>query len=103
MLEVVGHRLMIMPDPVEKKTESGIILGIDEKKYREATMSGKVVGIGPNAFVGFGDSTPWCSIGDHIIFARHSGKFVSDPQTKEEFYVINDEDVQVVIKEKGKD
>ena len=100
-LQVVGHRVMIKPDPVETKTASGLILAKDERAYREATQSGEVVQIGPNAFVGFGDSEPWCSVGDFVIYARHTGKFVSDPQTKEEFYIINDEDVQVrIIKEK---
>ncbi len=97
MLKVVGHRLMVKPDPVETKTESGIFLAKDEKAYREATMSGEVVGMGENAFYGFADNKPWCALGDHIVYARHSGKFVTDPETQEEYYVINDEDVQVVI------
>lgn len=98
-LEVAGHRIMVKPDPIEMKTESGIILGINEKAYREATMSGTVVGMGRSAYYGFADNQPWCAVGDHIIFARHTGKFVTDPKTKDEFYVINDEDVQVVIRE----
>lgn len=109
MLQVVGHRLMINPDPVETVTASGIVLAKDEKLYREATHSGTVVQIGPNAFVGFADSSPWCSVGDRIIYARHAGKFVEDPEeidekTKKpkEYYIINDEDVQVIIKEKDK-
>ena len=101
-LQVVGHRLLIKPDPVEKKTESGIILARDERAYREATMAGTIVQIGPTAWQGFGDSRPWAKVGDHIIYARHTGKFVTDPETKEEFYVINDEDCQVVITERIK-
>ena len=102
MLEVVGHRIMVIPDPVETRTESGLILAKDEKAYREATQSGKVVGLGNTAYVGFADGIPWCNVGDHIIYARHTGKFVTDPDTKEEFYVINDEDVQAIIKKEEK-
>lgn len=107
MLQVVGHRLMIDPDPVEKTTASGIVLALDERKYREATHQGTVVQIGPNAFVGFADSKPWCSVGDRIIYARHAGKFVEDPDEidektnkPKEYYIINDEDVQVIISKK---
>lgn len=111
MLKVVGHRLMIDPDPVEleHKIAGGpsIILAKDERLYREATGSGTVVQIGPTAFVGFADSSPWCAVGDRIIYARHAGKFVEDPEeidpkTKrpKEYYIINDEDVQVIIQKK---
>lgn len=107
-LQVVGHRLMIDPDPVETVTKSGLILAKDERLYREATHIGTVVQIGPNAFVGFADSEPWCSVGDRIIYARHAGKFVEDPDeidpnTKKpkEYYIINDEDVQVIVKQKA--
>ena len=92
--------MLHIPDEIEKRTASGIYLPKDEKLYREATMQGKVVQIGPNAFVGFADSKPWCSVGDDIIFARHTGKFVTDPETKEEFLVINDEDCQVIVTSK---
>ena len=104
-LQVVGHRLMIKPDAVEKEhqvkgSDVRLILAKDERLYREATSSGTVVQVGPNAFFGFGDNKPWCSAGDSIIYARHTGKFIKDPETEEEFYIINDEDVQVVITKK---
>jgi co-chaperonin GroES (HSP10) len=103
MLQVVGHRVLVRPDPVETKTQSGIVLVKDERLYREATMSGEVVQIGESAWVGFADNKPWCQVGDKIIYARHTGKFVTDPDTEEELYVINDEDVQVIVKQKEKD
>ena len=99
-LQVVGHTLMIKPEEIEKRTASGIYLAKDEKLYREATMRGQVVQLGPNAFVGFADNKPWCSVGDNIVYARHSGKFVVDPETEEEFYISNDEDVQVIVTSK---
>ncbi len=102
-IEIVGHRVLIDPDPVETKTQSGIVLVKDEARYREATMSGTVVQIGSTAWQGFGDNQPWCKVGDKIIYAKYTGKFVTDPETEKEYYVINDEDVQVKITNKGKE
>jgi co-chaperonin GroES (HSP10) len=100
-LQVAGHRILINPDPVETKTDSGIVLVKDERAYREATMSGTVVQVGETAYMGFGDDRKWCKEGDRVIYAKFTGKFVTDPETEQEYYVINDEDVQVIIT-KGK-
>jgi len=83
----------VKPDPVEREYK-GIIIAIDEKAERAATGSGVVVQIGPACWP---DQEPWCKVGDHIIFARHSGKFHKDVDTGEDYVMINDEDVQIVI------
>jgi len=105
-LQVCGNRLMIKPDDVEKEhkidgTNLRILLGKDEKAERVATQSGMVVQIGHAAWYDYPEEfRGWCKLGDHVIFARHAGKFVQDPETKEEYLIINDNDVQVIITQK---
>lgn len=100
MLEVVGNRVLIKPKDLEVKTASGIVIsyGSDEKRHKMATMEGTIAGIGPLAWKDWGDGSNWVEVGDRVIFAQYAGKLVQDPDTKEEFFVINDEDVQVRIK-----
>ena len=106
-LVVVGFRVLIKPDPIETKTESGIILnyGNDEARHRAGTQTGTIEQVGPmawkNADLGYGTPgwEPWVKPGDRVLFSKYSGKFVTDPVTKEEYIVINDQDVQVKIGE----
>lgn len=99
---IVGHRVLVNPDPVEKKSEGGIVLPgeWDERRHREATHSGVVLQVGNLAFKDLGNGEPWCKVGDRIIYARHAGKFIKNPNdSKEEWYMINDEDVQGILTE----
>lgn len=113
-LEIVGHRLLVKPDAVAEQLEvpSGLKEGgfkvvkpADLERREEAgTQIGTVLQVGPTAFRAFDSNDPnwkpWCAAGDRIIFARYAGKFVEDPDTKEKFFVINDEDVQVKVSQK---
>ena len=40
---------------------------------------------------------PWANVGDTVIYTKYGGKFVTDPDTKERYVVLNDEDVTAVI------
>jgi co-chaperonin GroES (HSP10) len=102
MLEVVGNRVLIKPKELEKKTDSGIIInyGSAEKLHEAATMLGTVVGIGPCCWEDYGHKE-WVKIGDDVVFAQYAGKIVSDPDTKEKYFVVNDIDVQVKVNTNG--
>lgn len=99
MIEAIGFRVVIRPDPVVETTKSGIYLAVDEKLEKGATVVGTVVQIGPEAFrsynrsAGFTQYVPWVNVGDRVHYARYAGKWVEDPYTKEEFLVVNDEDI----------
>ena len=94
MIEVLGHRLLIKPKDVETK-RGDIILAVDVKAERTATQEGTVIQVGPTAFsLDALGGEPWVQPGDDIIFARYTGKVVKDPETGDEYFVINDEDVQ---------
>ena len=108
MMIPCGHRLVVKPfkqeqvDPVLKKAaESEFLKGfeiINENKKREdaSVDTGIVLAIGPTAWHDF-KSDPWCKVGDTILFAKFSGKFVEDPETKEDVVILNDEDVVAVV------
>lgn len=99
-IKVCGHRVLIKPHYPEEKTESGIIVGLG-KQYeleKNATQEGEVVGIGPTAWSDPGlGGKPWCKMGDIVMFARHAGKKVREDE--EEYFIINDEDVQCIMRE----
>jgi co-chaperonin GroES (HSP10) len=99
MLIPCGHRLLIKPDPIEEKTQSGIILAVDERLARANMDKGTVVRIGKTAFKDLGGEK-WCDVGDRIIYARGAPKIVEDPDTGEPYAILNDEDV-CAIERKG--
>lgn len=104
-LHIVGQRVLVRPEPLEEKRGDIIIARPQEleRAERAATQKGTVLQLGDLAFKDIGDGLPWCAAGDVIIYARHSGKFLIDPDTAEELFLIRDEDVQAVVtKKKGK-
>lgn len=93
-LKPVLHRLLVKPDPVELKTESGIIVQLD-KREQKAGVIGTVVAIGNTAFQQLG-STPEAegvSVGSKIYYAKYSGAETKDG----EFIWLNDEDCLGII------
>jgi co-chaperonin GroES (HSP10) len=81
----------------------------EEQFAKAATDVGTVYAIGPTAWkhpdYGYGgpEWEPWCKIGDRVIFGKYSGKQVHNKDTGEEFMVINDDDIQLVIVEEDDD
>lgn len=102
--QIVGHRLLIKPitleelDPAFAKAKA-IGLELMEKTQRQESSiidRGLVEDIGPTAFKDFGGAA-WCKIGDHVDYVRHGGKIVTDPENKENKWLIcNDEDILCV-------
>lgn len=94
-LTPTGYRVLIKPDPLEEKSEGGIlIVHQDERLARAGTQTGTLVAVGKTAWA---DSPePWCSVGDHVIYAKYAGKIVTDPDTAEEYMIVNDEDVLAI-------
>jgi chaperonin GroES len=99
-IKPAGHRVLVIPDPVETKTASGIIMTTDVSKVREeqSQIFGVVHSVGATAFKDFG-SEPWCKEGDHIAFAKYGGFVIQDPTDGKEYRLLNDEDVCAVITE----
>jgi len=103
-----GHRLLVKPFKQEQVDEimrkhseflSTLTVINDNKKREDASVDrGVVVAIGPTAWRDFGGEA-WCKVGDEILFAKFAGKFTTDPETGEDFAILNDEDVVAVVKE----
>ncbi|MHB8603495.1 MAG: hypothetical protein ACYC9R_12750 [Nitrosotalea sp.] len=111
-----GHKIVIKLDSLEeeeaiKKEYSELaksnftVVKPDgqDKRERLGTDTGVVLQIGPMAWKAIdGDKSgwePWCKVGDRVVFGRYAGKLVVLPNSKEEIYVINDEDIQLVLEE----
>ena len=105
-IRVPGHRVLVKPDPIEEVSKGGIVIarpGNQDKLEAQATDRGTVVQVGPMCWKNYDfdkpDWEPWCKPGDRVIFARYAGKSVVNPETKEEFFLMNDEDIQVILEE----
>lgn len=70
-----------------------------------ATERGTVAQIGPMAWkhpdYGYGtpDWQPWCKVGDTVMYGKYAGKVVKDTDTGDNYMVINDDDIILVIEE----
>jgi co-chaperonin GroES (HSP10) len=109
MLIPVGHRVIVRPKEVEKVSDGGIILTAstyEEKLEKAGICEGELVAIGPTAWRDFdkwagpGQSWyKWAKIGDYVWYSQYGGKLVQDPHTEEEFVIMNDEDILMIIKD----
>ena len=91
-----GHRVLILPDPVEEVTQSGIILSVGENRDRErlAQLKGTIVELGNTAWLD--QPSPWANEGDHVIFGKYSGLIYQGADDKE-YRIINDLDVVAIV------
>jgi co-chaperonin GroES (HSP10) len=97
-IKPAGHRVLVLPDPIEEVSEGGIIMVTSNNTDREkqAQMFGTVVDIGYTAWKDFGGGN-WCSVGDRIAFAKYGGFIIKDPADGKEYRLLNDEDVCAVV------
>lgn len=104
MIKMRGYRLLVKPKKIETVSSGGIVVvleGTNEERLEEAGQQfGIVVSIGPTCWATEELGDPWCEEGDMILFSRHAGRFVYDPDNEDDKYmVINDTDVIAVIGE----
>jgi co-chaperonin GroES (HSP10) len=106
-IQVCGHRVLLDAHFVKNEIQDGPLKGFktesDESfdRSKAATITGKVVAVGPTAWRAFDGNDPnwkpWAEVGDIVIFAKYGGKFIT---VKDHTYIlINDEDVQAVVAE----
>lgn len=102
MIRPCGHRVLIRFDKAGLETDWGFQVVADKKMEDAAMISGTIVAIGDQAWKAFGPNftgEPWAKVGDRVYFAQYSGKIVKDPDTEEEFKLMNDEDITAVVVE----
>lgn len=95
-IKPVLHRILVRPDTLEEKTESGIILQLD-KREAAAVETGTVLDIGSTAYKEFGTTAELEGIvpGTKVYFAKYAGKEVKIEDVRH--LLLNDEDICGVI------
>ncbi len=88
----LGHRLVVLPDSVEEKTESGLVL-VRETTGREemAQVRGVVVSVGDGCWADT-PSKAWCVEGDRVVFGKYAGIKIIGAD-KQAYRILNDLDV----------
>jgi co-chaperonin GroES (HSP10) len=91
----VGISILVLPDEVEDKTESGIVLATDSQLERSqlAQTDGLVVAIAEHAFF---DEKPRCKVGDRIIMAKFAG-MMREGNDGSMYRIIKDNDVVAIL------
>jgi chaperonin GroES len=88
----VGWRILVKPQEINEQTSSGIIVTTGSFKDREqlANTTGVVVAMGADCFAD--EPSPWCKVGDKIIFAKYAGLLYLGKDGNQ-YRMINDKDV----------
>jgi len=98
-----GHRVLVRPDKVEERTRggSGLFIPAQSRDREQYAMTfGAILAVGPTAWKAFDDGKPWAKVGDRVSYAKYGGFIIEDPETKEHYRLLNDEDVIAVVEGK---
>ena len=95
MIKAVGHRVLLKPDEIQTKSAGGIELVIDRKAELNDQSLGVIVDIGDDVYAAFKPKREFAGlqVGDRVYYAKRAGKWCQDPVTREEFLLVNDEDI----------
>lgn len=97
----VGHRVLVRPEEVERKTASGIILDAKTVMMEDmAQTQGTVVALGDTCWDD--QPTPWAKVGDFVMFGKYAG-VVYEGNDGVKYRVLNDKDIVAVLDKKEKD
>ena len=96
---VRGWRILVRPIPNAPKTKGGIIIPDATIETMDLIRSvGQVKVVGPMAYTrGDMGDTPWCQVGDYILYPRYSGAKFAYGGVK--FLLLNDDEVLAVIQD----
>jgi co-chaperonin GroES (HSP10) len=85
-----GGHLLVLPDKVEEMTKGGIYMPktVQDKEQRESTV-GILVAAGSGSWTDLDDGKPWATVGDRILYPRHSGVSIIG-QDKQSYVLINE-------------
>lgn len=64
----------------------------DSNRAKAGSDRGEVVKIGPTAWKDYGVEAP-CKIGSIVLFTKHAGTAVEDPNTGEVLLMLTDQDI----------
>jgi len=88
----VGWRVLVKPKEVMEKSSGGIILATEKTKEREqmSNTTGIVISMGDQCYAD--EPSPWCKVGDKVIFAKYAGLLYKG-RDGEQYRMVNDHDV----------
>lgn len=72
MMRVVGPRIKVRVDVKEEKVGTFVI--VDPNKHTCDSDIGVVIELGHTAYKNMDDESPWCKVGDRVMFQKHAGK-----------------------------
>ncbi len=92
--DTLGWRLILRPLDVKKMSEGGIDLSaISERTQAINSDKGEILMIGDSAWDTL-KVKPNLKVGDKVFYAKYGAKTLQDPENKEVFYIMcNDEDI----------
>lgn len=101
MMAPLGFCVLVKPDEPADAMRSNTIAIPDtvSDKWRIEADTGTLLAIGQTAWKGIKghDDTPWAAIGAHVVYAKYGGKVMTDPETKEKYVLLKDEDIIGVL------
>ena len=87
-----GHRVLVLPESVEKVTAGGIVLTSESTGKEEmAQVRGTVVAVGAGCWK---DTTTaaWAAAGDRVVFGKYCG-LMWDGADGKKYRILNDLDI----------
>lgn len=87
-----GHRVLLSPDVVEKKSAGGIVL-VEKTVTAEENMAVicTVIEIGHDCWTD--KTTDYCQVGDRVLVGMYTGKFHISPIDGKKYRFVMDTDV----------
>jgi len=86
----VGYRILIRPKGPVSKTKGGIYLSDNNKDNQSYLNSiGQVIAMGPECYSD--RKSPWCKVGDWVLFGRYAGARISVQNVK--MVIVNDDEI----------
>jgi co-chaperonin GroES (HSP10) len=96
-----GHRILLVPEVVEKKSAGGLLL-VEKTVNAEEQIAviATVLEIGPDAWSD--KSTDYCQVGDRVLIGQYVGKFHTSPIDGKKYRFVADLDIISPILEEVK-
>lgn len=99
-IQPLDLRVLVLPDPPEEKTKSGIILpDAHKEKEKFATMKATLIAVGENAWEeaaarskNFVKPVP----GDRVLISKYGGVLLTGDDGKD-YRIMNDDDVTAIL------
>ena len=113
VIKPCGHHLVVEPMKLPEKSAGGIIINFEGTQFEKLERAGRMVGvieaIGPQCWKAHAAAladcptadvstrADWAVVGETVLYSRHAGKFMFDPISGAEMYLIHDEDVLAIL------